>query len=409
MPREIWQATLEKFLTHVDLIELSGLGEPTMAPDFLKYLEDIKSIGKAVKFPTNCHFLEQLGLIERVRETAEDATIELSVDAATEGTYKKIRKGGDFGKVISNIKLLKKMMPNAKLYSTFVAMDTNIDEFPAYVRMMGDLGVAAKDGPEGQLVFKPVDCWVLPREKYSLRFQKNRTMKALGEARKIADTMGVNLKVIFPEWGCAEEDNARTPSPMICESFVTTRVEPLSECGDNGYLGCKYYIAEFYVPPFISEETATDGTQTKNCVFAGASTIFHPPTSPPGSYGWTNCCNARRAGISSTPWTDTTDAWCYGKTPPSSVSKANPQSADNKWLPPCGGFKDEWEGMTPFERPFIVQPNGDICACLGGHKIGNALTMGWYEFIADKRIQEFWTHCVRGEWDEWCKTCDRLG
>ncbi len=82
----------------------------------------------------------------RVREAFDLADrIGLSIDGATKETYERIRKGSVYENVVRNIKDVVELKKQNSHYETFqllfVAMDQNIHELPAMVRLTHSLGV----------------------------------------------------------------------------------------------------------------------------------------------------------------------------------------------------------------------------------------------------------------------------
>ncbi|MDP2939924.1 MAG: radical SAM protein [Candidatus Omnitrophota bacterium] len=70
-----------------------------------------------------------------------------SIDAATENSYKNIRKGGDFNRVINNIRMLNELKEKEKsqfpgLASIYTANSVNIQELPAFVEMAAKLKIS---------------------------------------------------------------------------------------------------------------------------------------------------------------------------------------------------------------------------------------------------------------------------
>lgn len=69
-----------------------------------------------------------------------------SIDAAIENSYKNIRKGGDFNRVISNIRMLNELKEKEKsqfprLASIYTTSGINIHELPAFVEMAARLKI----------------------------------------------------------------------------------------------------------------------------------------------------------------------------------------------------------------------------------------------------------------------------
>lgn len=202
---------------YVDEVELSGLGEPTIHPDFGRLALATVEAKKTLKFPTNGHFLDRSSVLDSIGETP---LVSVSMDAACPETYRRVRTCGDFETVRKNVRLLRIEKPKADIWSTYVAGAYNVDEFPEFVDMAADLGV-------NKVVFKPVDCWALDREKASLRFQKSRTERAIDTALRKSDEHPISVHVIRPEYHpTLAEEGTICPTSFVC----FTDIEPLAEC-----------------------------------------------------------------------------------------------------------------------------------------------------------------------------------
>lgn len=125
---------------------LVGPGEPLLYPNFLEVLKRMREKGVGIRFLTNATLLDKkiarelcyLGINE----------VEFSVDAVTQETYEKVRRGSGrrVDKMIENIKTLtavkRKIGSNVPvLYINFVGMRDNIKELPNVVKMATELGV----------------------------------------------------------------------------------------------------------------------------------------------------------------------------------------------------------------------------------------------------------------------------
>jgi MoaA/NifB/PqqE/SkfB family radical SAM enzyme len=80
----------------------------------------------------NRNLIERLG--HRIR------SFRISFDAATEETYAKIRRGGNWNNLLKNVKWLVGLEKFA-VSSDFVLQDINYQEVPAYVELTDSLGI----------------------------------------------------------------------------------------------------------------------------------------------------------------------------------------------------------------------------------------------------------------------------
>ncbi len=105
----------------IDYITIYGFGEPLIDPEFSEKVKYAKSKGiKRVTTNTNGYFLNE----ERVKEIVEAGLDEIyiSIDAATEATYNKIRTNLEFKMVENNIKDLLKLKQKNRLSKPLVIL-----------------------------------------------------------------------------------------------------------------------------------------------------------------------------------------------------------------------------------------------------------------------------------------------
>ncbi|MFQ5405664.1 MAG: radical SAM/SPASM domain-containing protein [Candidatus Micrarchaeia archaeon] len=121
----------------------TGEGSAFLNPDYPKMLRYLKDRDIMVEFVESFNFLRE----EQLRELVEIGVdrIWISVDGATKETYEKIRVGGNFERVLGNIKLLMKIKeelnsPIPELCFRFVIMKENYHEMPQFVDVINNLG-----------------------------------------------------------------------------------------------------------------------------------------------------------------------------------------------------------------------------------------------------------------------------
>lgn len=115
-----------------------------------------------------------------------------SVDAAEQESYERIRKGGDFQRLVKNIQRLRDIKESAKatypeIHLSFVIMRSNIEELPAFVDLAHELGAQAVD------VTHMVSYKILDNDKQSVEGIKPLCNEMLTEARRRADHLGITL------------------------------------------------------------------------------------------------------------------------------------------------------------------------------------------------------------------------
>jgi len=135
-----------KIFPKIEVLHLSGLwGEVFLHPEvYLRILKMAKEADCEVRTISNGTLLTP-ELSEKIVDIGLD-DLTISIDAATKSTYKKIRVGGNFRKLIKQIKKLQKIKKEKgkqrpSIHFGFVGMKRNIDELPELVRLAAKLGV----------------------------------------------------------------------------------------------------------------------------------------------------------------------------------------------------------------------------------------------------------------------------
>lgn len=145
MPMEIVEKA-RPVMRYMDLIHFVGCGETFLHPMFREILRAAPSRTATLRIITNGLLLDQ----DMSRFVVEQQLAELwvSLDAATARTFAIIRESDQFGNILDNLRLLRRIKreagsehPNVAL--NFVARRCNIDELPEFIRMATDLGAGA--------------------------------------------------------------------------------------------------------------------------------------------------------------------------------------------------------------------------------------------------------------------------
>jgi radical SAM protein with 4Fe4S-binding SPASM domain len=131
-------------LPALEKLTLQGLGEPLLAPDFLRMVEYATARGIRTGFNTNGTFLT-VDASERLVRAGVD-WVHVSLDGATRRTYESIRHGADFGRVTRNIRDLvgarrRLGADRPTVQIVFVAMRRNLRELPDLVALAARWGV----------------------------------------------------------------------------------------------------------------------------------------------------------------------------------------------------------------------------------------------------------------------------
>lgn len=140
MPEEIL-AALSGALPVARQVQLHGIGEPLASPAFWRAL-DVKTFDEDadVNINTNLTLLNDRR-IERLLAAGPKLTLNVSLDAATADTYRKIR-GAEFSEVVANLARLREgrgQRTHPRILVNMTLMRTNIEEVVALVDLACDL------------------------------------------------------------------------------------------------------------------------------------------------------------------------------------------------------------------------------------------------------------------------------
>ncbi|MDD5438783.1 MAG: radical SAM/SPASM domain-containing protein [Candidatus Omnitrophica bacterium] len=129
---------MKPFLIRARSVELQSNGEPLLFPGLIAMIRELSVHGVVVQFTTNGLLLTE----EMSRQLIEAglARIFVSLDAATPGTYGKIRRNADFEGLVRNLETLALMKrhlstKNPQVLISMIVMKENIGEVPAFVEL----------------------------------------------------------------------------------------------------------------------------------------------------------------------------------------------------------------------------------------------------------------------------------
>lgn len=123
-------------------VTIQGMGEPLLAPDFLKMVSYADQKDIAVTTTLNATFIDE----KIARKVVESGLIRtyISLDGATKETYENIRKGAIFEKTLGGIRnLVRARKKNGEPFIDLwmVGVGQNILELPQMIDLAVDLGV----------------------------------------------------------------------------------------------------------------------------------------------------------------------------------------------------------------------------------------------------------------------------
>ncbi len=119
----------------VGILSLFWLGEPMINPyidEMLSYLNTHSKNIDGWMIHTNGNVLRD-STVKIMCQSKKENILHFSIDAATEETYNKVRRGGNFKILIKNIRKVLDMKPNLRLILQFIVMQENYKEAGAFI------------------------------------------------------------------------------------------------------------------------------------------------------------------------------------------------------------------------------------------------------------------------------------
>ena len=135
--------SLAQVFPRVGMVVLGGFGEPLVADDFDRTLHRLSSMGARVALQTSGYRLTE----ERAADLVSGGLrhLHISVDSPEEETYTSIRPRISFSEVTSRIRQIVRLKREAEtslptVHVVFVAMRRNVEQLPAMVDLVADMG-----------------------------------------------------------------------------------------------------------------------------------------------------------------------------------------------------------------------------------------------------------------------------
>jgi radical SAM protein with 4Fe4S-binding SPASM domain len=123
---------------------LHGIGEPLLNAELPRMIRYLKGKGATVLFNSNGHLLNPQWAEQLISAGLDEYRV--SLDAATEFTYARVRSSGNFPLVISNIEMLIRMRNEGRLSSPtvsawMVGTKENIRDLPDMILLASRVGI----------------------------------------------------------------------------------------------------------------------------------------------------------------------------------------------------------------------------------------------------------------------------
>ncbi|HTI35021.1 MAG TPA: radical SAM protein [Miltoncostaea sp.] len=218
-------------------LTLQGLGEPLLCPDLVRMVRYASGRGVVVGFNSNGLLLTRARAEELV--AAGLGWLHVSVDAPTAEAYAGIRRGGDLARLEPNVRALMEVVRGAgdaapEVQLVAVAMRRTVRLLPDLVRLAHEWGVddlwvqglshsfADADPAGGYAGLREF----VAREALWTHDPPPEAAPALAEARRLADALGVALRLPSPP----RAPQPRAPGEPGCDwpwrsAYVTHRGE----------------------------------------------------------------------------------------------------------------------------------------------------------------------------------------
>ncbi len=190
-------------------------GEPTLNPDLSTIYHRFKELfpDATISMISNA----TTPVRGRFREAFEHTDyIGLSMDGATAETYERIRKGAVYKNVVRNIRHIAEMkkqedVNGENLRLMFVAMDQNIHELPAMVRLAHSLGIPGLFAQASEV--RERTPFNSEGQNISLNLTKAQLAPFVSEAKAEAERLGINLSLTSQLQEALEPSQPAHPKP----------------------------------------------------------------------------------------------------------------------------------------------------------------------------------------------------
>jgi MoaA/NifB/PqqE/SkfB family radical SAM enzyme len=177
----------------LDRVVLHGIGEPLLNPEIFAIVAYLKTRVPSVLFNSDAIQLTPA----RARRLVESGLDEcrVSMDAATAGTYRRLRGVDRFDRVTANVKQLVALeremgRTNPRVSLWFTASRANIEELPAFVELAARLDVG--EVYVQRLVFNGLGLATLSNALHGQLRARERAL--LGEADALAARLGIVMR-----------------------------------------------------------------------------------------------------------------------------------------------------------------------------------------------------------------------
>ncbi len=190
-------------------IDLQGVGEPLLHPEFLLFIQYLSDRDIFITFTTNGTLLTPR-LSKRIVEAGHVKQITISIDSADTETHEFIRRGGTLKKVLDNIRYLIDLrnrygLSLPKVRVAVVLNRYNIDGLEKIVDAASETGVDAISISMVKNVEGRLDSWLLSHDE-AKSYVHAMFLRAKAKGIVIEDEAGVT----------STHPNAKRPTREVC-------------------------------------------------------------------------------------------------------------------------------------------------------------------------------------------------
>lgn len=209
---------LDDLLAHALRVQCFGYGEPTLHPDFVKFLDLCADYETMVTFFTNgMHFTPAL-IANVISARAREVTISFS--GATKEHYEAVYIGGRWETVLSGIRALadakgKNAYPTISINS--IGFRHHVERFPDFVDIMGEAGANV-------IYLKPLIDTVTSLKGYAAIYRPQVEGEILAEARRRAEQYSMLISAEGFERNISDGDALPNAQPTIEDLATLARV-----------------------------------------------------------------------------------------------------------------------------------------------------------------------------------------
>jgi radical SAM protein with 4Fe4S-binding SPASM domain len=224
MPLDIYKKIAQQVFRYTKSVWLSCGYEAFMSKDFLDIIEYIKDVPFSVLI-TNGTLLNETNISKLIE--AGLGRLFISFDGARKETFEEIRKGANFEKIISNIKLINNLKEEhsslkPEVCFTTTLMKSNIEEFTQVIQLAYQLKIST-------ICCKPVQILFPEMEKEDLRKIEDIAMHCFNQAQELTEKLGIKLEPT-PDLLRLLKKDEEIPRFMFDSSGKANSVKKCGEC-----------------------------------------------------------------------------------------------------------------------------------------------------------------------------------